>query len=248
MNNNEQKPKVLLFAEDEYVDGVEFGYYPEVNKQSDLCNLKVEYMKNRSEYKLDSDPIGDGSDLYFLNIYSGIYRKSTDSDLLNNKFIDDQSHAVKESLIKLGAKHIVMIEEQNSSNKNDTRFSTEGKNKGVGGGLDASRSWNKTIDIKSRIEYHNDGNQARDSKDVETFIREHGLGGDTTLSFLLDRLKETGDLSGTTEKYEVSYLSDVINAFDIALKVNAVVFNAKLNLENRKQNTTAIKKVLEVTF
>lgn len=241
------KPKVLLFAEDEYVYGVELGYYPEIKKQTDLNNLKVEYMKNRSKYILDTDPIGDGSDLYFLNKYSGIYRKSIDSDLLN-KFIDDQSHAVKESLIKLGAKHIVIIEEQNNAEKSNTRFSAGGGGVKVGGEVGVGWSWNKEVDIKTRIEYSNDLNTARTPKDVETFINEHGLGGDTKLRGLWDRLNETGDLTGTTEKYEVSYLSDVGNAIDIAVAINAVAFNAKLNFAREKQCTTIFKKVLEVTF
>lgn len=245
---NKQHPQVLLFADEDFIYGLNRPqtYYPDVKNQIDLGNLIVDNLLNSSKYKLDSNPIGDGSDLYIYNRYCGRYLKSTNSDLLIT-LIGDQNYAVKEALVCLGAKHIVIREE--SQNVNDRSVTVENNTGSKAVKVDASAhvSWNLSVDIKSQIEYINAENHPLSHDKIENFLCEHGLIGDTKLEMLLARLKERGSLSGT-EKYEVSYLSEVKNAVDVSLAIKARIFNEKLDFDYQKTQKCSIKKMLEVTF
>lgn len=241
-------PQVLLFADEDLVGGLnrQQTYYPEIKRQVDLGNLMVAEYSNSHLFKIDTPPVADGSDLYVYNKYSGVYIKSTSQDLLN-KLIEDQSIAVKETLVRMGAKHIVISEGQHNADKSKIKGDADVKTPVTSVKVNSELSWNRSVDVDSKVEYENDQNRACKPSEVEQFMASHGMTGDTKLELLLDRMKSVGSLSGT-ETYEVSYLSEVDNAISVSLKINARIFSSKLNFESLHQHEYRIKKVLKVTF
>lgn len=248
MIKQNQQPQVLLFADEDFIGGLNrpTTYYPEVKKQVELGNLIVADLSSASSYTLDVSPIGDGSDLYLLNKYNGRYLKATNGDLLNT-LIDDQSIALKEALVRLGAKHIVIEESTSEVEKNEKDATAEGGKKFLEIIANAHITWNLSVDIKTKIEYKNDQNRAVDYQKVEEFYSKHGLIGDTKLEMWLDRLKEKGSLSGT-ESYTVTYLSEVENAINVSLAINAKIFSSKLDFNSLHSHKYKKEKTLTVIF
>jgi len=60
-------------------------------------------------------------------------------------------------------------------------------------------------------------------------------------------LKEDGQLHGT-EKYEVTYLSEIKNALNIAANVNYQLFNDTLDFSKEHNHVHTISKTLEINF
>lgn len=245
---NEQHPQVLLFANEDFIYGLNRHYYPDVEKQVGLGNLRVESLSNSSKYNLDHNPIGDGSDMYIYNKYKycGIYLKSTSSDLLKTLIVD-QSIAVQEAFIRMGAKHITICEETTDEDKTSIDVNSDTGYKSVGVRANAHILWDKSVDIKSKIEFQDNDNHPSTIDEVERFLNDYGLIGDAKLEMLFGRLKERRTLSGK-EKYEVSYLSEVDNTINVALAINAVIFSEKLDFSHEHNHKYSIKKVIEVAF
>ena len=110
----ETKSSLLIIADDDLSYGINQGYYPDMTKAIDLGNLTVYPLSNvvnlkEHDIQLSAQPIGDGEDVYFRNPYANCYVSMKDSDLLNT-FVETKSYAIKEALVLMGAKDIVMKE------------------------------------------------------------------------------------------------------------------------------------------
>ena len=82
---------------------------------------------DKSDIHLSVQPLGDGEDVYVRNPYANCYVSIKDSDLLNT-FVQAKSYAIKEALVKMGAKDIVMRE---SVHDKDTHRYEVNNNMGV---------------------------------------------------------------------------------------------------------------------
>lgn len=248
MIKRKQQPQVLLFADEDFIGGLNrpTTYYPEVKKQVELGNLIVADLLSAKRYTLDVPPIGDGSDLYLFNKYNGSYLKATNGDLLN-KLIDDQSIAIKEALIYLGAKHIVIKESTTDITKTDLDLNGETDAKALEIKANAHITWNLSVDIKTKIEYKDEQNKAVDYQTANDYCSKHGLKGDTKIKMWLDRLEKKGSLSGT-ESYTVTYLSEVENAINVSLAINAKIFSSKLDFNSLHSHKYKKEKTLTVIF
>ena len=69
-----------------------------------------------------SKPLRNGEDVYILNPYTNKYISASDNELLDNLCID-KAYAVKEALVRMGAKRIVV---ENAFEDKD-QHKTEGK-------------------------------------------------------------------------------------------------------------------------
>lgn len=248
MIKQNQQSQVLLFADEDFIGGLNrpTTYYPEVKKQVELGNLIVADLLSAKNYTLDVPPIGDGSDLYLLNKYNGSYLKATNGDLLN-KLIDDQSFAVKEALIYLGAKHIVIKESTSDVEKKEIDANANGGKNSLEIKANAHITWNLSVDIKTKIEFKDDQNRASDHQFARDWCHKHGLKGDTKIEMWLDRLEKKGSLSGT-ESYTVTYLSEVENAINVSLAINAKIFSSKLDFNSLHSHKYKKEKTLTVIF
>ncbi|MBQ0090275.1 MAG: hypothetical protein KBT27_13195, partial [Prevotellaceae bacterium] len=107
----QRKPDLLIITDDDIAYGVEKCYYPDLTKAVRDGNLQVigyEEWKSNSEIQIKGKPLFNGEDVFILNPYSNCYIKASDNEILD-LFCEDKSLVVKEALVKMGAKHIVIV-------------------------------------------------------------------------------------------------------------------------------------------
>ncbi len=247
----ETKSNLLIIADDDLSYGIDKGYYPDLSKAISLGNLSVfslgdtAALANR-DIHLSVQPIGDGEDVYVRNPYANCYVSIKDSDLLNT-FVATKSYAIKEALVKMGAKDIVLTE--NIEDKDQTRY---GVNNEVGVGpakveINGKYMNELTVKIKSSVESHDPNRCPKPYHEVMDFMESHGLGNDTRLHLLAERIKDDGRISGV-ERYEVTYYSEIANALNIAASINYKVFSDKLDFSREHNHVHTITKTLEINF
>ncbi len=247
----EAKSNLLIIADDDLSYGIEKGYYPDLSKAIDLGNLSVfplgnpEALANKGIH-LSVQPIGNGEDVYVRNPYTNRYVSIMDSDLLNI-FVRDKNIAIKEALVRMGAKEIVMTE--NVHDKDQTRYEVNTK---MGAKIAKAEINGKylnelTVDMKSSIESRDPNRCPKTYDEVMNYMESHGLGNDAILSTLADRLKSDGKISGE-EKYEVTYCSEIANALTIAASIDYKMFSAKLDFSREHNHVHTITKTLKIVF
>ena len=105
-----QLSNVLIVADEDIAYGIQKGYYPELTKKVEdgiLTIIDYESYQNIPEIQLLSKPLRNGEDVYILNPYTNKYISASDNELLDNLCID-KAYAVKEALVRMGAKRIVV--------------------------------------------------------------------------------------------------------------------------------------------
>ena len=78
-------------------------------------------------------------------------------------------------------------------------------------------------------------------------MKDNGIIGDAKLMMLLNRLKEDGKIYGT-EKYSVTYCSEIKTALNIAAGINYKLFSNELDLSREKNHVHTMTKELEIVF
>lgn len=239
---------ILIVADEDKIYGVEKDYYPSLKEAVDNGNLLlIPYTEWReSSLKLRSTPLCNGEDIYIRNPYFNYYISSSDNELLDI-FCEDKSVAIKEALVWMGAKHIVIEEEVKDEDRLKASLDV-----GVKGGLDAGSLNTKfakmsSLDIKTRIESHDNDRTPKSIQEVGGFLSRHGLIQDTKLSLLAERLRVDGKLSGS-EKYTVTYLNEVQFALNILAKVDYKVFSSNLDFSLEHNHLHTFSRVLDITF
>ena len=248
----ETKSNLLIIADEDLSYGIEKGYYPDLSKAISLDNISVfpignvEALDNK-DIHLSARPIGDGEDIYVRNPYANCYIPIKDTDLLNT-FVQDKSYAIKEVLVKMGAKDIVMTE---SVHDNDSHRYDGNNSNGIKGLAKAEingRFVNDiSIDMKSCIESHDPNRKPKSYEEVIEFMKTHGLASDAKLNILCERLKSDGKISGI-EKYEVTYCSEIASALTIAASIDYKMFSDNLNFSREHNHVHTISKILEINF
>jgi hypothetical protein len=248
----ETKSKLLIIADDDLSYGIEKGYYPDLSNAISLDNISVfslgdvEALGNKDIY-LSARPIGDGEDIYVRNPYANCYIPIKDTDLLNT-FVQDKSHAIKEVLVKMGAKDIVMTESvhDNDSHRYDGN-NNMGMKKMAKAEINGRFVNDISIDMKSCIESHDPNRKPKSYEEVIEFMKTHGLASDAKLNILCERLKSDGKISGI-EKYEVTYCSEITSALTIAASIDYKMFSDNLNFSREHNHVHTISKILEINF
>lgn len=238
----EKNPSALIIISDDFLYGIQKGYYPELTKsynRGDLRIISEETLKNE-EINLDTPPSNKGCDVYVLNPYSECYISCVDIDKMEDSIFEKKCVVLREALVKMGAKDIKIA--GGESNESSSNLSFEA---GIGGSLgmrggekkeqkesegikskfslsDANFSSSK---IKAKIESHDPNRKPQDYDKVRDYIFNHGLGNDTCLMGYLNRFKEDGRMSGT-EKYEVTTKGVLTNTFKILASVDFSSFDS----------------------
>lgn len=246
MGNTKMKPELLIVTNEELTYGMENGYCPDFSQNIKNGNLSVLSLDEARNENLSKRPLGNGMDFYVYNPYNNQYVCMWDSDILN-KFVSDKSYAIKEALVRMGAKDIILKEDMSDSD--NTHYNIQNKASLQLANADVSIDYesSSSVNLKSCIESHDINRKPKEYQKVKDFMIKHGLRGDTKLNLLLERLKEDGQLSGT-EKYEVTYLSEIKSALNIAANINYQLFNDTLDFSKTHNHVHTISKTLEINF
>ena len=245
------KPDLLIIADDDLSYGIKKGYYPDLSKQIGLGNLCVYPLEDRTLLEKDCiqlamSPKGDGKDFYVRNPYTNSYVSMLDPNILNT-FGASKSHAVKEALVRMGAKDIVLEEEIHNKNKSSYVGNVD-MNAALGKAEINGKVVNSlSVDLKTSIESHDANRTPKDYRLVEEYLVTHGLCDDSALRLLCERLKADGKITGK-EKYEVTYSSEVRDALDIASKIDYKLFSSDLDFSSEHNHVQEVKKILEIDF
>ncbi|MCI7249461.1 MAG: hypothetical protein MR548_00005 [Prevotella sp.] len=247
----EAKSSLLIIADDDLSYGINQGYYPDMTKAIDLGNLTVCPLSNvdnliEHDIHLSAQPIGDGEDVYLRNPYANYYVSMKDSNILNT-FIETKSYAIKEVLVKMGAKDIVLKESVHDKNTSRYEVNNEMGVNVVKAKINGNYLNEITVDMKSSIESHDPNRKPKPYKEIVDFMESHGLSNESTLSLLAERLKTDGRISGI-EKYEVTYCSEIASALKIAASIDYKMFSDNLDFSVEHNNVHIIKKSLEINF
>lgn len=247
----ETKSSLLILADDDLSYGIDQGYYPDMTKAIDLGNLIVYPLSNvdnliEHDIHLSAQPIGDGEDVYFRNPYTNCYVSMHDSDLLNT-FVETKSYAIKEALVLMGAKDIVMKESVHDKDSQNYESNIRMGIKIAKAEINGKRVNEVSVDMKSTVESHDPNRKPKSYKEVVDFMNSHGLASDPKLRLLCERLKSDGKMSGL-EKYEISYCSEIAQAINIAAKIDYKLFSANLDFSSEHNHVHIIKKSLEINF
>lgn len=247
----EAKSSLLIIVDDDLSYGINQGYYPDMTKAIDLGNLTVCPLSNVDNLKehdiqLSAQPIGEGEDVYLRNPYANYYVSMKDSNILNT-FIETKSYAIKEVLVKMGAKDIVLKESVHDKNTSRYEVNNEMGINVVKAKINGNYLNEITVDMKSSIESHDPNRKPKTYQEIVDFMVSHGLSNDSKLLLLAERLKTDGRISGI-EKYEVTYCSEIASALKIAASIDYKMFSDNLDFSVEHNNVHIIKKSLEINF
>lgn len=247
----EEKPSLLIIADDDLSYGIDKGYYSDLSNAIKLNNLavypldKVPSLTDK-DIRLSEKPIGDGEDVYLRNPYANNYVSMKNSDILNT-FIETKSYAIKEALVKMGAKDIVLKESVHDKNTSRYEVNNEMGINVVKAQINGNYLSEIAVDMKSSIESHDPNRKPKPYQEVVNFMVSHGLSNDSKLLLLAERLKTDGRISGI-EKYEVTYCSEIANALKIAASIDYKMFSDNLDFSVEHNHVHIIKKSLEINF
>lgn len=245
-----QLSNVLIVADEDIANGIQKGYYPELTKKVEdgiLTVIGYDSYQNIPEIQLLSKPLRNGEDVYILNPYTNKYILHSDNELLD-KLCIDKAYAVKEALVRMGAKRIVV---ENEFKERD-QLNTEGKTK-VGvcskgqGSLTTTFSRFSTIHLESLLTSEDPDRIPKPYSDVKSFIENNGLSNDSRLGFLLNRMKEDGKLHGK-EEYTLEYFNEVSFALNVLSTLNLSLFSSSLDFKLEHNHIHRISSKLSIEF
>ena len=243
-----QLADVLIFADEDKIYGINQGYYPDIKNAIDSGSLLVlPYNGWRdTELRLKAIPHCDGKDVYIRNPYSNCFIPTSDNEILD-AFVKDKSHVIKEALVWLGAKDIVVVE--TVEDKDTVNASLDAASKvGLGkGSLKANLKRLASVDITTLIESHDPLRKPKPYEKVDSYLRNHGLANETMLTVLAERLREDGLLSGS-ERYAVTYLNEIQFALNVLAGFDYKVFSSSLDFSLEHNHVHSITKVLDIKF
>lgn len=240
-------PELLIIADKDTLYGIEHHYYDDISRAIENGALAVSTIKDYpNKYTLSKHPVGNGMDCYVWNPSANAYLYLLSGDVLST-LINDKSFAIKEALVRMGAKDITLVEQTTDKDhvKTDVHnnFSCQMANADISGNFEGDN----VVDIKSEVESHDPNRVAKPYEQVRDFMLTHGLCSDAKLMMLLDRLKQDGELHGT-ERYTVTYLGEIKSALNIAATIDYKLFNDKLDFSHEHNHVQTISKTLEINF
>ena len=253
MMRDSPNPPVLYVVDDDFAYGINHGYYPEINTDN-LCIVGCEALKKDPQrYEISGVVLHDKKDVFIRNPYTNLYYRTNDPELMN-KFFEDKMLYVRDALVMMGAKNILLTEDikDKDSLKVKGGHSTDlkGKKVKVQGSLNTSFTKDASFETKRSIESSDPERKPCDPEKVKAFLQDHGLAKETNLNLYCDRLRD-GRLSGGTEQYELTYFTEISNALNILSAVKWEVFGdgaATLDFTREHNHIHKISFSLRVEF
>ena len=247
-NKKNQMPQLLIVdqPDGDLRNGINLGYYPELLTPIQNGSLLVISQKVSKRYNLVTPPVGNGMDFYISNPSSQNYLSIWDTEILRI-LISDKSYVVKETLVWMGAKDIVLIQNAVDTDNTNVNIRNQADLKLANVDMKVDYSSSTSINLKSSIESHDPNRMPKSAEKVAEFMINHGLGNDASLKMLLNRLKEDGELHGT-EIYDITYLSEIQNALNVAANINYKLFNDNLDFSKKHNHIKTISRTIKINF
>ena len=170
-----------------------------------------------------------------------------DDDNIEKLFITSQCNAVKEALVRMGAKRITIKKAVKDVEKEETAVNGNAKHAIVKGEVHVGWDKSTSINLQGMISSEDPNREPKPFADVMAFINEHGLANDTFLTGLADRLKCDERLSGK-EEYSVNWLSELKSSWNFAVDIHAKLVSAHVDAMHKKEHIHEFTSVIEVDF
>lgn len=240
------RPAILIVTDDDHAYGINHHFYPQFEDPITYNQIKVVSTQEIDEQQIIGELTHDGKDFFILNPYNNKYVKTSHKDLVNI-FIQSKSQAVKEALVKMGAKLIKVNDKIKDVDKVRGKMGGSVSVKEVKGSINTSYDKIQSFDIESMIVSSDPNRKPKPYTDVKSYIDTHGLNNDIGLMPLLERLKQDGILSGS-EKYQFRCLQEVSSAIEILSKLDCTFFNSSLDFSLEHNHMHEITKELIIEF
>ena len=247
MNESE----LLIVVNDTKASGIKKNYYPELTtliKRGALTILSYseyeECRRTRSGLRILDKPLFNDEDVYMYNPYSRSYIKTTNQNLFMS-FCVDKNIAVKEALLRMGAKLIRIKVEYSDNNTINISGKINGKI------INTNADYNKLDVTKFITDIECKASNRIPMKDlnlIRTYLLDHGLGNDTLLNSFCESLEGGRNLSGREEDFHITYLNEVDSALEILSTIDSRYINASLDFTRNNNYIQQITMELHVEF
>ena len=239
---------LLMVVGKQYLNGLKKGWFDK--SVTNDVKSRVEFVDQNdivnSNITLHTVPTYRGKDLYIKDSHSNVY-VSMDDDNIEKLFITSQCNAVKEALVRMGAKRITIKKAVKDVEKEETAVNGNAKHAIVKGEVHVGWDKSTSINLQGMISSEDPNREPKPFADVMAFINEHGLANDTFLTLLADRLRCDERLSGK-EEITVNWLSELKSSWNFAVDVKAKLVNVHADAMHRKEHIHEFTSVIEVDF
>ena len=239
---------LLMVVGKQYLNGLNKGWYDK--SVTNDVKRRVEFVDQddivNSNITLHTVPTYRGKDLYIKDSHSNVY-VSMDDDNIEKLFITSQCNAVKEALVRMGAKRITIKKAVKDVEKEETEVNGNAKHAIVKGEVHVGWDKSTSINLQGMISSEDPNRKPKPFADVMAFINEHGLANDTFLTGLAKRLENDERLSGK-EEYSVNWLSELKSSWNFAVDIKAKLVNAHVDAMHKKEHIHEFTSVIEVDF
>ena len=239
---------LLMVVGKQYLNGLNKGWYDK--SVTNDVKRRVEFVDQddivNSNITLHTVPTYRGKDLYIKDSHSNVY-VSMDDDNIEKLFITSQCNAVKEALVRMGAKRITIKKTVKDVEKEETEVNGNAKYALVKGAVHVGWDKSTSINLQGMISSEDPNRKPKPFADVMAFINEHGLANDNFLTGLAKRLKCDERLSGK-EEYSVNWLSELKSSWNSAVDIHAKLVNAHADAMHKKEHIHEFTSVIEVDF
>ena len=232
----------------QYLNGLNKGWFDK--SVTNDVKRRVEFVDQddivNSNITLHTVPTYRGKDLYIKDSHSNVY-VSMDDDNIEKLFITSQCNAVKEALVRMGAKRITIKKTVKDVEKEETAVNGNAKYALVKGEVHVGWDKSTSINLQGMISSEDPNREPKPFADVMAFINEHGLANDTFLTTLAERLKCDERLSGK-EEMTVNWLCELKSSWNFAVDIHAKLVNAHADAMHKKEHIHEFTSVIEVDF
>jgi len=239
---------LLMVVGKQYLNGLNKGWYDK--SVTNDVKRRVEFVDQddivNSNITLHTVPTYRGKDLYIKDSHSNVY-VSMDDDNIEKLFITSQCNAVKEALVRMGAKRITIKKTVKDVEKEETAVNGNAKYALVKGEVHVGWDKSTSINLQGMISSEDPNREPKPFADVMAFINEHGLANDTFLTTLAERLKCDERLSGK-EEMTVNWLCELKSSWNFAVDIKAKLVNAHADAMHKKEHIHEFTSVIEVDF
>ena len=239
---------LLMVVGKQYLNGLNKGWYDK--SVTNDVKRRVEFVDQddivNSNITLHTVPTYRGKDLYIKDSHSNVY-VSMDDDNIEKLFITSQCNAVKEALVRMGAKRITIKKTVKDVEKEETAVNGNAKYALVKGEVHVGWDKSTSINLQGMISSEDPNREPKPFADVMAFINEHGLANDTFLTTLAERLKCDERLSGK-EEMTVNWLCELKSSWNFAVDIHAKLVNAHADAMHKKEHIHEFTSVIEVDF
>lgn len=239
---------LLMVVGKQYLNGLNKGWYDK--SVTNDVKRRVEFVDQddivNSNITLHTVPTYRGKDLYIKDSHSNVYVRM-DDDNIEKLFITSQCNAVKEALVRMGAKRIAIKKTVKDVEKEETEVNGNAKHAFVKGEVHVGWDKSTSINLQGMISSEDPNREPKPFADVMAFINEHGLANDTFLTTLAERLKCDERLSGK-EEMTVNWLCELKSSWNFAVDIKAKLVNAHVDAMHKKEHIHEFTSVIEVDF